>query len=176
MPSARYARRIFHAPDDLLALVENVEAYPEFVNLISALRITRREDISPMHTHFEAEALVAYKMINERFASTVDVLRDQHRIEVRKSERGGALKHLENIWTFHPLPDGSTLVQFDIDVRLKAFFLDSLLAQKFDSAAQAVIKAFEARAAQLAQPAGERDYDAGADIARLGLQDALYEG
>ena len=173
MPKATYAKRILHSPDDLLEMVADVENYPKFVDLISALRITKETQLSEDHTQFEAEALVAYKMINETFASTVDVYRDQHKIVVQKSERGGALRSLRNDWIFHPLPDGSTLVEFFIDVKLKAFFLDSLLASKFDKAADMVMDAFEARAAQLYDNFGAESYDAEADIHRLGLQDAV---
>ena len=173
MPSARYAKRILHSPDDLLEMVADVEKYPEFVDLIAAMRVVSREDRSPTHTHFEAEALVAYKAINEQFASEVDVYRDRHKIVVTKSERGGALKSLLNEWTFHPLPDGSTLVDFFVEVRLKAFFLEGLLKTKFADAATDVMEKFEARAGTLFDTVGEADYDAGADIARLGLQDAV---
>ena len=173
MPEVRYAKRIFHSPDDLLDMVADVERYPEFVDLISELRITKVEERSPSHTHFEAEAVVVYKMVNEVFGSQVDIYRDQHKIVVQKSERGGAVRKLLNEWVFHPLPDGSTLVEFFVDVRLKAFFLDGLLASKFDKAANQVMDSFQAQAARLYEPAGEESYDAAADIARLDLKDAV---
>ena len=173
MPAARYAKRILHSPDDLLEMVADVEKYPEFVDLIAAMRVISREDRSPTHTHFEAEALVAYKAINEQFASQVDVYRDQHKIVVTKSERGGALKSLLNEWTFHPLPDGSTLVEFFVEVRLKAFFLEGLLKTKFAEAAEDIMDKFERRAGKLYSKVGEESYDAAADIARLNLQDAV---
>ena len=173
MPKARYAQRIYHSPDDLLALVADVERYPEFVDFISAMRVISREDLSESHTHFEAEAMIAYKMINEQFASVVDVYRDQHKIVVEKSDRLGALKALRNEWTFHPLPDGSTLVEFFVDVKLKAFFLDRLLSEKFERAATEIMERFEVRANDLYEKVGKESYDASADIARLGLDDAI---
>jgi coenzyme Q-binding protein COQ10 len=173
MPKATYAKRIFHSADDLIAMVADVENYPKFVDLITALRITKETQVSDEHTRFEAEAVVAYKMINETFASTVDVHRDSQKIIVQKSERGGPLKSLLNEWTFHPLSDGSTLVEFFIDVRLKAFFLDNLLAQKFDKAANMIMTAFEARAGQLYEPSGDPDHDAGDDIHNLDLSHSV---
>ena len=173
MAEARYAKRVMHSPDDLLEMVADVERYPEFVDLISELRITKREERSATHTAFEAEAVVSYKMINEVFASKVDVLRDQHKIVVTKSDRGGAVKSLLNEWVFHPLPDGSTLVEFFVAVKLKAFFLDGLLAQKFESAATQIMDKFEVQADRLYAKVGSEGYDASADIARLGLQGAV---
>ena len=173
MPKARYAKRILHAPDDLLNMVADVEKYPEFVDFISAMRVISREEKSPSHTHFEAEALIAYKMINEQFASVVDVHRDQHKIVVEKSDRSGAVKALRNEWVFHPLPDGSTLVEFFVDVKLKAFFLDRLLTDKFERASTEIMDRFEARASEIYETVGQDDYDASADVARLGLQDAV---
>ena len=55
MPSTHLVRYSAHPADELLAMVADVESYPEFINLISALRITKK--ISD--TEFEAEAVVA---------------------------------------------------------------------------------------------------------------------
>jgi len=49
------------------------------------------------------------------------VRNDSRRILVKKADKGGAVKSLENNWIFYELSDGSTLVDFDVDVRLKAF-------------------------------------------------------
>jgi len=40
--------------------------------LISALRVTKETQLSESHTHFEAEAVVAYKFISETMAMFID--------------------------------------------------------------------------------------------------------
>jgi len=173
MAEARYAKRIFHSPEDLLDMVADVERYPEFVSLISEMRVTTRNDVSEHHTVFQAEAVVTYKMINEVFASKVDVYREKKLIVVQKSDKGGAVKSLLNEWMFHPLPDGSTLVEFYVAVKLKAFFLDGLLSQKFESAATDIMQKFQDQAGRLYPSAGNPDFDATADIAELNTNGAV---
>ena len=112
MPEVHLIRRIRNRPADIFDLVADVEKYPEFINLISALRITK----TLSDTEFEAEAIVAYKMISESFQSHILVDKEALRIEVKKAEKGGAVKSLINRWQFYPLNDGSTLVDVVVDV------------------------------------------------------------
>ena len=165
MPSTRFQRHVCHAPDELLEMVANVEDYPKFINLISALRITKQ--IS--ETDFEAEAVISYKMIRESFRSLVYIDRAARYISVTKAEKGGAVKTLKNEWTFHALEDGSTLVDFYVDVSLKAFPLNILIREKMDKAADVIMGAFEARAAQVCKPVKSAGVDLAAAKRELGL-------
>ena len=165
MPTASFTRHIGHAPDELLEMVANVEDYPAFINLISALRITKK--ISD--TDFEAEAIVAYKMIRESFKSLIHIDREKKFIRVTKAEKGGAVKTLENTWKFHKLSDGSTAVEFYVDVSLKAFPLNILIKDKMNKASDVILNAFVARAAQLCEPVKSEGLDLAAEYAGLGL-------
>ena len=165
MPSASFTRHICHDPDDLLEMVANVEDYPTFINLISVLRITKKLS----DTDFEAEAVVAYKMIRESFKSLIHVDRDKKFIRVTKAEKGGAVKTLENTWKFHALRDGSTAVEFYVDVSLKAFPLNMLIRDKMDKASDVIMNAFVARAAQVCKPVKSDGLDLTAEYAKLGL-------
>ncbi|WP_409433712.1 type II toxin-antitoxin system RatA family toxin [Litorimonas sp. RW-G-Af-16] len=165
MPGTSFTRHIGYAPDDLLEMVANVEDYPTFINLIAALRITKQLN----ETDFEAEAIVAYKMIRESFRSLVHINRETRFIRVTKAEKGGALKTLLNEWAFHELSDGSTLVDFKVDVTLKAFPLNMIIKDKMDRAAVDIMNAFEARAAQVCKPVKGGDIDVPAETRALGL-------
>ena len=166
MPTANFTRHICHDADDLLEMVANVEDYPTFINLISALRITK----TISDTDFEAEAIVSYKMIRESFKSLIHVDRDNKFIRVTKAEKGGAVKTLENTWKFHPLSDGSTAVEFFVDVGLKAFPLNMLIKDKMDRASNVIMNAFLARAAQICKPVKSEGRDLVAEYKRLGLK------
>jgi len=165
MPSTQFIRHICHDADELLEMVADVENYPEFIGLISALRITKQ--IS--ETDFEAEAIVSYKMLRECFRSTIHIDREIKLIRVSKAEKGGAVKTLENTWKFHPLSDGSTAVEFYIDVSLKAFPLDILVKEKMEKASDVIMGAFERRAAKVCKPIAREGLDLGAEYKRLGL-------
>jgi len=162
--------RIQHTPDNLMALVSDVEDYPRFVNLISSLRIKSEEKISEHKTRFEADANVTYKMLNESFKSVVETDTAAKTITVEKSERGGPLRSLLNSWTFHELSDGSTLVDFLVEVKLKAFPLEILLASKFDGASDQIMDAFKRRADQLYENVGDPELDLDAEYKVLGLK------
>ena len=165
MPATRIIRRIRHNADELFDLVANVETYPEFIDLISALRITKKRS----ETEFDAEAIVAYKMIRESFRSNVSIDRDAMEISVKKAEKSGAVKDLQNIWKFYPIEDGSTIVDVTVDVRLKALPLEFLLREKFEKAASHIMNLFETRAGKTLKHIGDKAYDAKGELARLGL-------
>jgi len=165
MPKAHLVRRIRNAPEDLFDLVSDVENYPEFINLISALRITKH--ISD--TEFEAEAIVSYKMLSETFRSQINADREALKIEVKKAEKGGAVKSLLNSWSFYRLKDGSTLVDVVVDVRLKAKPLEFLLRDKFEKASLHIVRLFETRASQKYERIGEENYDWKPEMNGLGL-------
>ena len=165
MPRAHFLRRIRNRPEDLFELVSDVENYPKFIDLISALRITKKLS----ETEFEAEAIVAYKMISESFRSRVFVDREDLKISVTKAEKGGAVKSLLNSWEFYPLEDGSTLIDVVVDVRLKAMPLEFLLRDKFAKASVHIVSVFEKRASQRFKMVGDVEYDCSAEMLAMGL-------
>lgn len=111
-----------------MSLVTEVERYPDFIPAMSALRKTK-----DLPDGFEAEAMINFKGIVETFASRITIDPDARTVRVEKAKSGGPVKKLHNRWKFHELSDGSTLVDFEVDVRLM-FPLESLLRQKFDKA------------------------------------------
>ena len=169
MPQAIFLKHVPHRPDDLMDLVANVEDYPRFISLISALRITRKTKVSERHEQFEAEAVIAYKFISETFRSIVDVRRAARRIEVKKANKAGAIKSLINNWIFYELSDGSTLIKFDIEVTMKAYPLEVLMRDKFAKTASKVMDIFVKRAGETYETIGDSNLDIDAEMSRLNL-------
>lgn len=167
MPAASLLQRVKHRPDDIINLVADVENYPKFIELISALRITRITKVSDTHERFEAEAIIAYKFLSETFRSTVEVNRGSREINVVKADKGGAVKSLTNVWKFHELSDGSTLVDFDVDVRLKAFPLELIARDKFAKTAAKIMDMFIAHAGATLELVGDDALDVEAEATRL---------
>ena len=108
-------------------------------------------------------------MLRESFRSSIHVDREKKFIRVSKAEKGGAVKTLENTWYFHPLSDGSTAIEFYVDVSLKVFPLDILVREKMDKASDIIMGAFERRAGQVCRPIETGGVDLSAEYARLGL-------
>ena len=169
MAKAKLVRRVMHGPDDLIDLVSDVEAYPEFINLLSAVRISNRNTPLPGVETFDAEANVSFKFVSETFRSSVKVDRNANRIDVAKANRSGAVKSLTNNWVFHELSDGSSIVDFFVEVKLKAFPLEMLLREKFDKAGVHLMNLFEVKAGQVCPRIGQEDLDIAAEAEKLGL-------
>ena len=165
MPSTAFTRHICHDADELLEMVADVENYPQFITLISALRITKK--ISD--TDFEAEAIVSYKMLRESFRSIIHIDREKKFIRVTKAEKGGAVKTLENTWKFHTLSDGTTAIEFYIEVSLKTFPLNILIREKMEKASDVIMGAFERRAAKVCKPIQSQGLDLSTELGARGL-------
>ncbi|MGB3454917.1 MAG: SRPBCC family protein [Litorimonas sp.] len=168
MPSTSFLQHVPHAPDCVMSLVTDVERYPSFVPAMSALRKTR-----DLPDGFEAEALINFKGIAETFESRVQIDPEARTVVATKTKRGGPVKSLENRWQFHELRDGSTLVDFHVDVRL-VFPLESLLRQKFDKAKTLIRDVFIEQAKAHCPPVGDGSkLDLVSEATRLGLAKRL---
>lgn len=142
MPEHRETRVLPYSPEQVYALVADVERYPEFLPWCVACRITRRESPSS----FTADLAVGFKMVRERFASRV-TLKPIEAITVDYLD--GPFAHLTNAWTFAPAPGGSTAVSFYLSFEFKSKILQGLIGMLFEEAVHRMVSAFEKRAAKL---------------------------
>jgi coenzyme Q-binding protein COQ10 len=144
MPTHAEQRRLPYTPEQLFALVADVERYPEFLPWCVASRIRRREgDV------FFADLVIGFKMVRERFTSKVTLNRPG-RIDVTYTE--GPFSHLNNHWVFNPLPDGGTEIDFYVDFEFRSKLLQTLIGALFNEAVKLMVSAFEKRARQLYTP------------------------
>ncbi len=135
-------RRLLFRPDQMYALVLDIEKYPEFLPWCDALRIT-----SHTPNTLTAQMCVGFKGITERFTSRVEYDENTHTIEVYYQD--GPFKYLRNTWVF--IPDGDTAcgVHFNIEFEFKSKILDKIMTPFFATAVQKMVQAFEQRAKDL---------------------------
>ncbi|TCS17437.1 coenzyme Q-binding protein COQ10 [Caulobacter sp. BK020] len=131
-----------YAPEQLFALVGDVEAYPQFVPWITAMRTWNGRADAQVST-VDAEAQVGFSFLREKFATRVR--RDAAALSVDVSLLYGPFKRLSNQWRFLPHETGTT-VEFVIDFAFKSRVLDAMLAANIDKAAAKLISCFEDRA------------------------------
>ncbi|CAN5201867.1 type II toxin-antitoxin system RatA family toxin [soil metagenome] len=134
-----------YAPEQLFALVGDVEAYPSFVPWLTSMRTWNGRVDGPVST-VDAEAQVGFSFLREKFATRVR--RDAEALTVDVNLLYGPFKRLSNQWRFAPHETG-TAVEFVIDFAFKSRMLDALLAANVDRAANTLIGCFEARAAAI---------------------------
>jgi coenzyme Q-binding protein COQ10 len=139
-------KRLPYAPEQLFALVGDVERYPEFVPWITSLRTWNAREIGQGIDSLDAEVGVAFVAVRERFSTRVRRDASARRIDVNLIS--GPFKTLVNHWIFQEDPVG-TRIEFDIDFAFKSRILTALLAANFHHAVEQVIACFAARAQAL---------------------------
>jgi coenzyme Q-binding protein COQ10 len=137
-----------YAPEQLFTLVGDVEAYPQFVPWITAMRTWNGRADAQVST-IDAEAQVGFSFLREKFATRVR--RDAAALSVDVSLLYGPFKRLSNQWRFLPHEAGTT-VEFVIDFAFKSKILDAMLAANLDRAANRLIGCFEDRARAIYGP------------------------
>lgn len=147
MPTHAEKRTMPYSADQMYALIADVRAYPEFLPWCSACRIRRREELGGGAERIEADLVISFKVFREKFGSRVDLIPAERRIDVAYLD--GPFRYLNNHWTFTPLPDGGCEVDFFVDFEFKSIVLQKLIGVVFNEAMQRIVRAFEARAAQL---------------------------
>jgi coenzyme Q-binding protein COQ10 len=154
MPQFETIKHVGHPPDEMFALVADVEKYPEFLPLCEALSVRSRKERDG-RTVLVADMTVGYKAIRETFTSQVHLKPDQNAIDVKYLD--GPFRYLSNIWRFDPAADGGTDIHFFIDYEFKSRILGAMMGAMFDRAFRMFTNAFEKRADAiygLRQPAG----------------------
>ncbi|MFE0014722.1 type II toxin-antitoxin system RatA family toxin [Mesorhizobium sp. NPDC059054] len=142
MPKFEATRRVSHSPDQMFALVADVEKYPQFVPLCEALAVRSRRERDG-RTVLVADMGIGYKAIRETFTTQVLLKPDERIIDVKYID--GPFKYLSNIWGFEPASDGC-FVRFFIDYEFKSRILGAMMGTMFDRAFRMFSEAFEKRA------------------------------
>lgn len=135
-----------YTPEQLFALVGDVERYPDFVPWITSMRTWNARDLGDGASTLDAEAGVGFSFLKERFATRVRRDATAPRIDV--SLLSGPFRKLTNSWAFFE-DDAGTRIEFDIDFQFKSRLLEGLLAANFHHAVDKLMACFEARARAL---------------------------
>lgn len=119
-----------------MAMVLDVEKYPEFLPWCRAARIIERRD-----DYFLGELVISFNHLTERYTSKVISLKNEIGVELVK----GPFKHLSNHWRFEPTATG-TNIHFYLDFEFKSKLLDTLMGGLFTRATEKMTMAFMTRA------------------------------
>ncbi len=135
-----------YTPDQLYALVGDVDRYPEFVPWIVGMRTWNARTGPDGMSSVDAEAKVGFSFMREKFSTTVR--RDPTARQIDVGLISGPFEKLRNRWRFFEDPAG-TRVEFDIDFAFKTKLLEALLSRNFEHAVDRLMECFEARAKAL---------------------------
>jgi coenzyme Q-binding protein COQ10 len=140
MPTHAEQRVLPYTPEQLFALVADIERYPEFLPWCVAARIReRRAD------RIVADLVIGFKVFRERFTSRV-ALDPPGRIDVSYAE--GPFRRLNNHWVFERVPGGCR-IDFFVDFEFKSRLMQKVIEVLFGEAVRRMVGAFEKRARDL---------------------------
>lgn len=143
MPKFETRRIVKHSPEQMFALVADVETYPQFLPLCEALSVRSRKERDGKEL-LVADMTVGYKAIRETFATQVLLSPEERAIDVKYID--GPFKYLDNRWRFEPAGEGGCSVHFFIDYEFKSRILGAVMGSMFERAFRMFAEAFEARA------------------------------
>ena len=144
MPKFSSKRRVNHSASEMFDLVADVERYPEFVPLCSALKVRQRMAKPDGTEVLIADMTVSFKLVKESFTSRVTLDRDNLKILVEYLQ--GPFSKLENRWTFESKGEGVCDVGFFLSYEFRSRMLAMLMGSMFDAAFARFSAAFEKRA------------------------------
>jgi coenzyme Q-binding protein COQ10 len=143
MPKFDTTRRVPHTPDQMFALVADVERYPEFLPMCEALAVRSRRERDGVSV-LVADMTVGYRAMRQTFSSQVVLKPKDRAIDVRYID--GPFRYLENCWRFEPVGEGACDVRFHIDYEFRSRLLGAMMGAVFDRAFRMFSQAFEERA------------------------------
>lgn len=146
MPRHHIEKILPYTPDQLFALVGNVDAYPEFVPWIQSMRTWNARSEGEGVSLVDAQAGVGFAFLKEKFSTRVRRNAAARQVDVQLLS--GPFKHLANRWRFVEVESG-TKIEFDIDFEFKSRLLSGMLAANFHHAVDKLMSCFEARAQAL---------------------------
>jgi coenzyme Q-binding protein COQ10 len=144
MPQFSTKRRVRHTATDMFDLVADVEKYPQFVPLCSALTVKNRSSKGDDVIVLVVDMTVAYKIIQETFTSRV--MLDRPNLKILVEYLNGPFKRMQNRWAFHPVGKDTCDVEFFIEYEFRSRTFAMLMGAMFDAAFRKFSTAFEKRA------------------------------
>lgn len=141
MPSHREHCDSPYSPEQLFAMVMDIEKYPEFLPWCRAARILEKHPESMV-----GELVVSFKGLSESYVSRITPRPELTMPEISVDLVQGPFKTLTNHWRFEPREGGGTRIHFFIEFQFKTTLLNALIGSLFTRAQEKMIRAFSARA------------------------------
>lgn len=133
-----------YSPQEMYALVENVDAYREFLPWCGGSAVLeRRGEITV------ARVDIDFKGLRKSFV-TENTNEPGSRIEINLKE--GPFRVLRGVWRFESLAASATRVSLDLDFEFSGAMVDRLLGPLFKNISASMVDSFVKRAEQVYGP------------------------
>ncbi len=139
MPTIHREETVSHSAEQMYALVNDIESYPEFLTWCSSTEVLSRDE-----DEIHATITVAKAGVHKSF-TTLNRLQKNKMIEIRLVH--GPFKHLEGFWLFEESEDGSVChVTVDLEFEFAGGLLDFAFGPVFQQVAASFVETFCQRA------------------------------
>ena len=138
MTSINKSALVPYSPAEMFALVDDIEAYPQFLPWCRTAQVLER-------TEDEVRATIALSKggVDKSF-TTCNRNQGHKMIEMRLVE--GPFRHLEGFWRFDPLGDDGCKVSLDLEFEFASRILDMVVGPVFSQVANSLVDSFRQRA------------------------------
>ena len=141
MPEVNRSVLVSHTPEQMFALVDAVERYPEFLPWCGGAIVSFRDE-----TRTRATVNISYHGVKRSF-TTENTKRPPTEMVMRLVE--GPFRDLDGEWRFTALGERGCKVEFRLRYEFSSRLLAKLLGPVFDFIANSFVDAFVKRAEQL---------------------------
>lgn len=130
-----------HTAEEMFDLVNDIEAYPEFLHWVRDARIEERGD-----GYMKATLDVGVGGVHKSF-TTLNTFERPHRLDIELVS--GPFRHLDGLWEFEEVGDGECEVSVTLSFEVIASPLSMVFSMVFEELVRAQVAAFVQRAEEL---------------------------
>lgn len=145
MPTHSETKFLPYTPQQMYDLVADIRSYPKFLPWCAAARI-RSQTPAGKSEVVEADLVISFKVFREKFGSRVVLWPEDMKIDTAYLD--GPFKYMNSNWAFAEAEGGCT-IDFFVDFEFRNAILQGIIGMVFNEAMQRIVRAFEARAAEL---------------------------
>jgi ribosome-associated toxin RatA of RatAB toxin-antitoxin module len=129
---------VAHSPQQMFALVSEIESYPKFLPWCDRARISERDGNRAVAT-----LRINFRGLKEEF-TTENHERPNERIDMKLVS--GPFRNLEGSWQFTPLSEKACKVELNLRYEFANALLDRVVGAVFDEIANSLVDAFARQA------------------------------
>jgi ribosome-associated toxin RatA of RatAB toxin-antitoxin module len=138
MPTIHRSCRVQHTAAEMFDLVNDIEAYPEFLHWVRAARIDERGD-----DYMKATMDIGISGIHKSF-TTLNTFERPQRLDIELVS--GPFRHLDGLWEFEDVGDNECEVSVTLTFEVVASPLSMVFSMVFEELVRAQVTAFVHRA------------------------------
>ncbi len=137
MPQLKFSRSVPYSADQMIDLVSDLNAYPDFVPNCSDMKLSGETGV-PLDT-CNARMHISFGPVNQSYTSRVTIDRKAGTVSARALD--GPFAHLDSKWTFRPEENG-TKVRFEIDFEIANPLIRAVAEPAFSRKQGEILDAF----------------------------------